>query len=102
MKKLTIISGPNGSGKTHLARAFADQHHFNDCKIIEFSELCQIPENVKLIVIECVPKNKIRSLHYSIHSVNPEMRIVFTTLNLDITSCEFGFAHIINLPHRHA
>ena len=98
MKKLIIISGPQASGKTHIANAIAMQHNLGSIERIYFIEhFSRIKKETSLIIVEGVPKDKIEEYFGQISKVNSTANIVFTIQEVDVTHKEFGaIAHIIN------
>ena len=98
MKKLTILSGPMASGKTHISKAIEMQHKKESVYRSDYGmSLFEIRNTLSLIVIEGIPKEKIKITFDLITQKAPEANIVFTTLDIDVSGEEFGdFAHVVN------
>ena len=98
MKRLTILSGPMAGGKTHISTAIEMQHKKESvCKLYYGMSLSKIKNEFSLIVIDGIPKKKLKTIFDLITKKAPEANIVFTTQDIDVSWKEFGeFAHVIN------
>lgn len=98
MKKFIIISGPLGSGKTHIATAIEMQYDSDIVYRVPFSTTSRKTDfcGWALIVIDNIPENKIQKAHDRITAINPHANIVFTTQDDVIHADWKNKAHVIN------
>jgi hypothetical protein len=97
MKKLTILSGPSGSGKSHISDSIEMQH--DDVLTTTargiISKLSIIPFTPTLIILTEIQKTEIESTYKLIYENYPNANIVMQTQD-DITAKDYDFAHVIN------
>lgn len=107
MKKLIILSGLQGTGKTHISNGFRLMFNEDECVEINYTELHAMCLNSirqrkrKLLIVEGVPKRRIKDAYESIRFFTKDLKIVFETYEeVNPTDIE-SFAHVINCNNKY-
>lgn len=94
MKNTTIITGPQGSGKTTISKAIEMSYPEQRVRNIAFSDLPQSFDNCELVVISEIPCDMIRTTCEMLNFYHPGSRVIFETQ--ETVPSDFGdFAHVI-------